>query len=118
MKKIFAIYLLGLSIFSLKAQDKPYEPYEVLNNMPAFYGQLKEQLTFPMAWDKTKGVTFDQWRTQARGVLMECMEMLPPAPEAYDMQLLAIEKRNGYEVQKILFNVSGWSRIPAYLLIP
>lgn len=34
------------------------------------------------------------------------------------MKVIATEKRKGYEVQKIVFNVSEYSRVPAYLLVP
>ena len=45
--------------------------------------------------------------------------MKPDLPIAdCDMEVLAAEKRLGYEAQKILFNVSDYSRVPAYLLVP
>lgn len=49
---------------------------------------------------------------------MECMQNLPPAPAKYDMSVIGTEQRSGYEARKIWFNVSEWSRIPAYLLVP
>ena len=49
---------------------------------------------------------------------MECMQNLPPAPAKYDMSVVGTEQRAGYEARKIWFNVSEWSRIPAYLLVP
>lgn len=118
MKKILIICVVSLSVLSLRAQDNAYDSFEVIKNMPAFYNKIKEGLTFPMAWDGDKNLTFNTWRENSREVLMFCMENLPPAPKAYNVQLLATEKRGGYEAQKILFNVSEWSRIPAYLLIP
>lgn len=41
-----------------------------------------------------------------------------PAPKEYDMSVVGTEQRAGYEARKIWFNVSEWSRIPAYLLVP
>ena len=86
--------------------------------MPVFYEQLKQQLTFPMAWGNSPVRKFETWRTQARETLLDCMQNLPPAPADYAMEVIATEQRNGYKAQKILFNVSEWCRIPAYLLIP
>lgn len=118
MKKILVTCLIGLSILPLSAQNESYNSFEVINNMPSFYNKIKEGLTFPMAWNNVQDRSFNTWKIEARDILMECMQSLPPEPASYNVQLLAAEKRNGYEVQKILFNVSEWSRIPAYLLIP
>lgn len=118
MKNLLTLCLTGLFCLNLHAQEVQHEGYEVTNNMPVFYDKIKEGLTFPMAWDSGKNLTYSVWREKARELVMMCMEKLPPAPSAYNVQLVATEKRNGYEAQKILFDVSGWSRIPAYLLIP
>lgn len=118
MKNILTTCLMALAALPLGAQNTACDGFEVSQNMPVFYDKLKESLTFPMAWNNVQNRSFDAWKMEAREALMECMQSLPPQPTAYDVQLLSTEKRRGYEVQKILFNVSGWSRIPAYLLIP
>lgn len=116
--------LLGLAVFmtttlSLCGQESAGQMQpEVVKNMPAYYTEMKQQLTYPMAWGNARTRNFKKWRKQARAVLLESMENIQPAPEQYDVQVVAREKREGYEVQKIMFNVSAWSRIPAYLLIP
>ncbi|NDV81251.1 dienelactone hydrolase family protein [Bacteroides sp. 51] len=118
MKKIVMTCLISLSFSSLAAQNELYDSYEVTKNMPVFYNKIKENMTFPMAWGYEEDLAFNDWRAKARDVLMVCMEDLPPAPDSYNVQLLATERRDGYVAQKLLFNVSEWSRIPAYLLIP
>lgn len=97
--------------------EKAYAGYEVQDNMPSFYEQLKQSLTYPMAWGNSPEKDFSKWREEAREKLLECMDPAPPVVP-YDMKVLATEKRKGYEVQKIVFNVSGYSRVPAYLLVP
>lgn len=92
--------------------------YGVQKNMPAFYEQLKQQLTYPEAWGNSPVKDFGKWKTNARNIVMECMQNLPPAPSEYKMTVIATERRNGYEARKIRFNVSGWYSIPAYLLVP
>lgn len=105
-------------IWSKKIEaEKAYAGYEVQDNMPSFYEQLKQNLTYPMAWGNSPEKDFSKWREEARGKLLECMDPAPPVVP-YDMKVLATEKRKGYEVQKIVFNVSGYSRVPAYLLVP
>ena len=118
MKRITTIFLIVLfGHLSIIAQTDT-TAYGVVKNMPVFYEQLKQQLTFPMAWGNSPVRKFETWRTQARETLLDCMQNFPPAPADYAMEVIATEQRNGYKAQKILFNVSKWCRIPAYLLIP
>lgn len=118
MKHLTTFFTFCLVAISLKAQELPYDTFAVSRNMPVFYNRVKEQLTYPLAWQHTTGLTFDQWKVRGQQVLKECMENLPPAAAEYNMQVVDIEKRNGYEARKIVFSVSDWCRIPAYLLVP
>lgn len=113
------IVIILLSLFCMHAATAQTDTasYGVVKNMPLFYQQMKQQLTYPMAWGNSPIKKFGKWRKQAREVVLECMQNLPPAAN-YDMTVVATEKRNGYEARKILFNVSEWCRIPAYLLVP
>lgn len=86
--------------------------------MPVFYEYLKQQLTYPEAWGNSGTKDFEAWRSQARNIVMECMQNMPPAPKEYNMSVAETEQRAGYEARKIWFNISEWSRIPAYLLVP
>ena len=92
--------------------------YGLVKNMPLFYQQLKQQLTYPMAWGNTADTDFNDWKRRARQVLTDCMLNQPPAPASYDMAVTDREERDGYTALKITFNVSGWYRIPALLLVP
>lgn len=110
-------FALGLCVpAGAFAQDA--SPYEVVKNLPVFHSELKQQLTFPMAWGRSPVREFAAWRAEARKVLTECMQNQPPAPAAYAPEVVAVERRKGYEARKILFNVSAWCRVPAYLLVP
>ncbi len=92
--------------------------YEVLKTMPAYYEQLRSQLSFPMAWQNAGIRDFNVWRAKARQTVFDLMGNLPPAPKNYDMQVIDAEQREGYTAYKIEFNISEWTRIPAYLLVP
>ena len=107
--------LLSLSTVSAQTDSAAYE---VTGNMPVFYQQMKQQLTYPLAWGKAEEKDFAKWKAQARHVLAECMQNLQPAPKAYAMEVTDREQRDGYEARKIRFNLSEWSRVPAYLLVP
>lgn len=115
MRRILLSVLLsgiGISLFS---QEKAYE---LVRNMPVFYQEIKNTLTWPMAWGNSPVKDFVEWRTAARNKLDSCLLPVPPAAQDYTMQVVACERRNGYEALKIVFNLTAWSRIPAYLLIP
>ena len=114
---LFALLLSALALPS-EAQVSDTLPYGVSRNMPTFYQQMKAQLTYPLAWGHAKTRSFQKWKRQAREVVMECMQNLPPAPAVYDLQVEASERREGYEARKVWFNVSEWCRVPAYLLVP
>ena len=118
MRKLGLSALLSLAALSLSAQENPTETYELVKNMPVYYEQLKANLTWPLAWRNCPDLSFADWRTAARQKLDSCLLPVPPAAEAYDMQVVAREQRDGYEALKIVFNLTGWSRIPAYLLVP
>lgn len=94
-----------------------YPGYEVINTMPSFYEKIKESLTYPLAWGNSSIQDFSLWREKSRDVLMECMKPAIPSTN-FDMKVLDVEKREGYEARKIVFNVSAYSRVPAYLLVP
>lgn len=118
MKQLIILLSVFLSAgMSVSAQSDTIR-YGVLKNMPAFYEHLKQQLTYPAAWGNSPVKDFGKWRTDARDIVMQCMQNLPPAPAEYNMTVIATERRNGYEARKIRFNVSGWYSIPAYLLVP
>ena len=96
----------------------PCFPQEVTKSMPLFYGQLKESLTYPMAWGNASTRNFRRWQKQGRAKVLECMSPAPPMADGWDMEIVDSEQRSGYTAHKIFFNVSAWSRVPAYLLVP
>ena len=118
MKRLaIALSLLWGAGQGVWAQQNVAQGYEVLNAMPAFYEQLRESLTYPLAWGNSPITDFDEWREEARQVLLGCMDPAPPVAD-FNMELLDTEQRDGYQARKILFNVSAYSRVPAYLLVP
>lgn len=112
------IIYIALSCLSLTASAQT-PGYGTEKDMPLFYQQLKEQLTFPWAWQKKKEtMTFNEWRKEARRQVEYTMQLAPPAPLSHDYEVIAREQRDGYEAQKILFNINRWEKVMAYLLVP
>lgn len=118
MKRFILLFSILVSIQLKGSAQSDTASYGVVKNMPVFFEQLKQQLSYPEAWGNTATKNFDVWRTEARKVLMECMQNLPPAPKEYNISVVATERRGNYEARKIRFNLSEWYRIPAYLLVP
>ena len=116
--KLLPLLFASLLSLSTASAQTDSAAYEVTGNMPVFYQQMKQQLTYPLAWGKAEEKDFAKWKAQARHVLAECMQNLQPAPKAYAMEATDREQRDGYEARKIRFNLSEWSRVPAYLLVP
>ena len=114
---IFLLFLLSLSA---NAQQKPQkrDTYEFASEIPVYVEQLKQELTYPLAWEHSGIRSFSKWKKRARAKVFECM-LTPRKPaQAYDMEVVAEERRNGYKAMKVRFNVNAYSRITAYLLVP
>ena len=114
-RTVFAVLLLSAAV-SASAQKR--DRYEFYKDFPMYADSLLAQLTYPMAWGNSDIKDFDKWKQAAHGKVLECMMTPPPAPKGYDMKVLAEERRDGYTARKIEFNLSGFYRVRAYLLVP
>lgn len=115
----------GVSAQSVTSSQSPQkqkvqkrEAYEWEGEIPTYVEQLKQELTYPMAWGNSPIKNFSKWKKMARDKVFECMMTPPKAAASWDMQVLEEEQRDGYKAQKIAFNINAYSRITAYLLIP
>lgn len=112
------ILLICLNLFFISGiQSQNSVPYGMSDNLPVFYEQLKESLKFPMAWENKSSGNFQEWKKQVRELTLSCMMTPPPAAD-FKPEIIFRQKREGYETQKIMLNISAYNRIPAYLLIP
>lgn len=116
MKHII-LSMLGLAI-SMAALSQSVKGYELERDMPVFLDQLKKELTYPMAWGNSPVKEFNEWRTQARATVLDAMLAPPPPTSTYQMEILAEEQRGSYCARKIRFNLSAYSRVDAYVLVP
>lgn len=105
------------SVIAIVCSAQEYRSYGVEKTMPSSYKKMKSTLTFPMAWNKKSYQTFKEWKTAGKNVLMKCLSPAPPRV-AFDMKVIASEKRDGYIAEKIVFNISDFDRVSGYLLIP
>lgn len=116
VKRLF-ICMLGL-VTSVTALSQSVRGYELEREMPVFLDQLKKELTYPMAWGNSPITEFDEWRTHARTTVLDAMLTPPPSTSDYKAEVLAEEQRDGYRARKIRFNLSEYSRVDAYMLVP
>lgn len=94
------------------------EKYMFDGMFPVFLDSLQDELTYPLAWGNSDIHEFGLWRSAARNKLREEM-LTPPRPaKDYDMKVVATEKRKGYTARKLEFNLTRYSRVTAYELIP
>ncbi|MDE6551631.1 MAG: prolyl oligopeptidase family serine peptidase [Muribaculaceae bacterium] len=103
---------------SVAVSAQKSRPFEIERDMPLFLDSLKKEFTYPMAWGHNDIKDFDLWRSTAKAKLAEEMLLPPPRSEAYDMKILESEKRDGYTAHKIEFNLTKYSRVKGYLLVP
>ena len=103
---------------SQKQKVQKRETYEWDGEIPVYVEQLKQELTYPMAWGNSPIKNFKKWKKAAREKVLECMMTPPKRANAWNVQVLEEEQRDGYRAQKIAFNVNAYARITAYLLIP
>lgn len=115
-RKIFTASAIACSILSLTAQE--YKPFGVEREMPAFLDDIKKELTYPMAWGNSNITDFNQWRDSARHVLTDAMLAPPPAPDDFNPEIIAEEKRDGYTAKKVRLNISKYTRADVLMLIP
>ena len=115
-RKLLSIWAVVCTFAGTTAQE--YIPFGVEREMPAFLDEIKKELTYPMAWGNSDIKDFNLWRDSARSVLKDAMLAPPPAPDDFNPELIAEEKRDGYTAKKIRLNVSKYTRADVLMLIP
>lgn len=119
VKRLFV--LLMATAFAAVCMAASYESlrrYEIERDMPLCLDSIKRELTYPLAWGNSEISDFNIWRQTARDKVIELMLAPPPRANDYDVIVIGEEKRDGYTARKIEFNISRYSRITAYLLVP
>ena len=107
---------IATSVASLLSQS--FFDYGFEREFPACLDQMQETLTYPMAWGNSPIRSFDLWRVEARRCVLDAMQLAPPASNDYQLEVVATERREGYEARKLRFNLSAFTRAEAYYLVP
>ncbi len=92
--------------------------YEFEREMPRFLDRIKEELDYPMAWGRSPVRRFSRWRKQARQCVFDAMQAPPRRSDAWHAEVVAEEQREGYTARRVAFDLTAYSRVEAYLLLP
>ena len=115
---VFTMLLPVSSMAQKKAKVQKREVFEFSFDLPCYVEQLKQELTYPLAWRNSGIKRFKKWQKRAREKVFECMMTPPKAAPAFDMEVVGSEQRDGYRALKVMFNQNAYARICAYVLVP
>ncbi len=97
--------------------DSIYQTKGVHNNLPVFYKNIADRLTFPLSWLSGDYDNFKEWRKTARSKVTENLLYNPPAVP-FNPVVIGEEDRGSYVAKRIVLNISADSRVLSYLLVP
>lgn len=118
MRRIVTLALSLVTIAATAQEKQKRDRYEYSYDMPCYVEELKRELTYPLAWGNSGETDFNAWRDAARAKVLECMMTPPRRASSVEMEVLTEERRDGYTAKKIEINISAYSRVRAYLLVP
>jgi len=99
------------------AQGPTFQSPGVKDDLPVFGDRLSERLTFSLSWLSGKYKDFCTWRKAARAKVVECL-LMPPPPAAFNPEIIAEQDRGTYVARKVVFNLTGDSRVLGLMLAP
>ena len=114
---LLVLLFLLVSANSVQSQPVVYETTGVANNLPVFYQKMTARMDYKLSWLNYGQGDFETWRKKARAKVMECL-MAPPPFIPFDPVVIDSEDRGTYIARKIVFNVTGYSRVLALMLVP
>ncbi|WP_326696887.1 dienelactone hydrolase family protein [Streptomyces sp. NBC_01754] len=86
--------------------------------LPAFYEQMKAELTFPLAWGSSPETDFTAWRTAARAKVVESLLQHPGQGGDFSPQTLDEHPADRYTARTVELALSRYGRVRGSLLLP
>lgn len=123
--RVFLSFIFFLIIISqlnnpeiyTQVKDSSYQKFGITSKLPVFLENQIDRLKYPLSYINGNWENFEEWKLEARKVLIKCLLKQPP-PAAFEPVIMAEEDRNTYYAQKVVFNLTADSRVLSYLLIP
>jgi len=117
LRVLLVLLFLLVSANPVRSQSVVYETTGVANNLPVFYQKMSARMDYKLSWLNSGQGDFETWRKKAREKVMECL-MAPPPFIPFDPVVIDSEDRGTYIARKVVFNVTGYSRVLALMLVP
>lgn len=108
------VFALGLAPTAL-ATD--YQTQGVVDRLPVFTAKVQERTTRPLSWTSGRFTDFAAWREAARAKVFSSMLAQPPSVP-WDAKVIDEEDRGTHVARKIVLNLTGDSRVLAYMTVP
>ncbi|MEV3929574.1 dienelactone hydrolase family protein [Streptomyces sp. NPDC049944] len=87
--------------------------------LPAFHQQLKDELTFPLSWERSATRDFPTWRAEARAAVGEALLQPPDAgPHPFDPVTVDEHTAGPYTARTVEFALTRYGRARGSLLVP
>jgi len=97
--------------------EPDYQTQGVVDNLPVFVREVQARTMHPLSWTSGRFTDFAAWRETARAKVRASMLAQPPSAP-WDAKVLEEEDRGTYIARKIVFNLTGDSRVLAYMTVP
>lgn len=117
---MLAVLLFGSSFLYAQQAESDSDQFEkpgIVDSLPAFYKKLEQRMNYALSWLHGGHGSFAAWRLKARKKVMESLLAAPPA-SPFNSRVIAEQDRGSYVAKKIIFNVTGDSRVMALMLVP
>jgi dienelactone hydrolase len=114
---LFAMFLIVFMNAACNGQHTGNETPGVKDNLPVFYKKLADRQVYTLSWLSGDKGDFSIWRTEARMKVMECL-LTPPPVVPFEPVVISEQDRGSYIARKIVFNITGDSRVLAFILVP
>lgn len=113
-----AVLVAMLSCTAVQASSVTYQKEAITeNNLPVFYPQLKQQMTYQSSWLAGKYTDFALWKSDTRKILRQAL-LTPDSTIAFSAENLDQQDRGSYVAEKIALNITDESRVQGLLLTP
>lgn len=89
----------------------------VVSGLPVFFQDLKDRATHGMSWTTGKYKDFEAWKALARE-RVRASWLTPPPVVPWEVTMLGEQDRGTYVARKFVFNLTGDSRVLAYMTVP
>jgi len=115
---VFGVWCLAVSTLVAVTADEPqFESPGVQDKLPVFYDRLSERMDYPLSWLSGNYHDFGRWRKKARAEVMKTL-LAPPPVVPFESKIIGEQDRGSYVAKKMVFNITGDSRVLAFLLVP